>query len=77
MNTARAQQIIAWHNEDVSLEAIAEYCAIMDLSDLKPAHTPCITTGTLADLGRAQLKTAREHIRIIHPTQGAPHALHQ
>ena len=63
MTLERAEQIMKWVAESVGLEAIGEYCAIMDCgeSERKTAMTR-VVTGTMTDFGRAQVEQAQRVI---------------
>ena len=63
MTRTRAQLIMAWVRESVSLAAIGRYCAIMDCNDSQ-AQTH-VVTGTLEDLGQKQVEEAQQVLGII------------
>jgi len=65
MTRTRAQLIMAWVRESVSLAAIGEYCTIMDTGETeRTTATAQVVTGTLEDLGKARVKEAKEVLGI-------------
>ena len=63
MTRTRAQLIMAWVRESVSLARIGEYCSIMDTGERNTA-TAQVVTGTLEDLGRERVREAKEVLGI-------------